>query len=113
MFPSHATKMKEISQLPGSILDFLNWLFGLTGVPSIRVFAYGYFSPNGRFRADSHIFCRVTESGYSDPQPQDEAELGLNFRPIRATDYDYELWSLIERNKDFLAACPSDLLMQD
>ncbi|CAG8975997.1 hypothetical protein HYALB_00011552 [Hymenoscyphus albidus] len=111
MYPFHATKRYEIIQLPGAIFDFLNWLFGPDGVRSVRVFAYGDFSHNGRFRAYNHIFCRGDASGYVDPEPQDKPELELNWRPIRADDH--ELWSLIERNKDFLGSCPTDPLVDD
>ncbi|CAG8957320.1 hypothetical protein HYFRA_00010743 [Hymenoscyphus fraxineus] len=111
MYPFHATKRYEIIQLPGAIFDFLNWLFGPKGVKSVRVFAYGDFSYNGRFRAYNHIFCRTDASGYVEPEPQDEPELELNWRPIRASDH--ELWSLIERNKDFLGSCPTDPLVDE
>ena len=110
LWPFHATKNGEISHLPGDLFDFLKWLFGPDGVISLRVFAFGEFSYNGRQRAYNHIFCR-REEPIEELRERDEPELELRFRPIRETDH--VLWDLIEKNKDFLGACPSEPLFED
>lgn len=99
----------EISHLPGPLLKFANWAFGLDGLPSLQVLAFGDFSYNGRFQFYyNHVFCRHT---WSFRTPDMNMELALTFRPIRETDK--ELWCLIHDNRDFLQSCPAESIVAD
>lgn len=97
-----------ISHLPGPLFKFANWAFGLNGLPSLQVLAFGDFSYDGRFQSHVHVFCR---HAWSFRTPDMNKALTLSFRPIRDTDR--ELWSLIHDNRDFLESCPAESIVAD
>ncbi|KAH6667672.1 hypothetical protein B0J14DRAFT_169359 [Halenospora varia] len=104
----------EILRLPGGLLQFANWAFGPDGLPALQVLAFGDFSYDGRFHNHNHLFCRHTWSirnPENDTLQQSEDELILTFRPIRENDR--KLWDLIDRNTEFLEACPTDSIIND
>jgi hypothetical protein len=112
---SESFDIAEILRLPGELLEFANWAFGPDGLPTLQVLAFGDFSYDGRFNdIHNYLFCRHTwsirnpENSISQPE---EDELILKFRLVRENDR--ELWDLIDRNIDFLGACPTDSIMTD
>jgi hypothetical protein len=93
----------EISHSPGPLFKFANWAFGLDGLPSLQVLAFGDFSYDGRFQFYNHVFCR---HAWSFRTPDTNRELTLTFRPI-------SLWFLIHDNRDFLESCPAESIAAD
>ena len=104
----------EILRLPSELLEFANWAFGPNGLPMLKVLAFGDFSYDSRFDAHNKLFCRhtwSTRNPENDTSQQSEDELILTFCPVRENDR--ELWDLIDRNTEFLEACPTDSIMAD
>ena len=99
----------EYSLIPFEILTFANWAFGPHGVPSLQVLAYGDFSFDGRFSQYNTLMCPGT--GWSTPAQQPTGELGWTFRRLKKSDK--VLWDLVNKNADFLGACPTDLILSD
>jgi len=104
----------EIQCLPTELREFTNWAFGPHGLPTLEVLAFGDFSYDGRFDVRNKLFCRHTRStGYpgDDTSQQIHDKLLLTFRPVRENDR--KLWDLIDRNTEFLKACPTDSILDD
>jgi hypothetical protein len=104
----------EILRLPAELLRFANWAFGPNGLPTLQVLAFGDFSYDGRSHIHNKLFCRHTWSirnPENDILQQSEDELVLTFRLVRENDR--ELWDLIDRNTEFLEACPTDSIVTD
>lgn len=93
-------------QTPGrvgkSFQEFAQWVFGPTGILSLRLLAYGDFSCDERFASDNLLLCRTERP----PQVVSSDMQSLNFRSISVDDK--ELWELYEKNADLLGACPVD-----
>ncbi|KAH9204561.1 hypothetical protein DL95DRAFT_529207 [Leptodontidium sp. 2 PMI_412] len=104
----------EIQCLPTELREFTNWAFGPHGLPTLEVLAFGDFSYDGRFDVRNKLFCRHTRStrypGDGTSQ-QIHDKLVLTFRPVRENDW--KLWDLIDRNTEFLKACPTDSILDD
>jgi hypothetical protein len=97
---------KELSR---SLVDFAKWAFGVNGIPSLQVLAYGDFSFHGRFAWNNHILCRQTWKIPRTNKSKKDKE--FPFRPLRESDI--EMMELIRENMDFLEACPLDpIVMQ-
>ncbi|KAH8679710.1 hypothetical protein BGZ60DRAFT_235687 [Tricladium varicosporioides] len=108
-----AFNMYEMSLLPPKLRAFTNWAFGPDGLPMLEVLAFGDFSYDGRFRNHNHLFCRHTRlirPLENDSSQQSEDEWVPTFRPIGVG---YKEWDLINRNKMFLAACPTNFITND
>ncbi|KAG9229520.1 hypothetical protein BJ875DRAFT_474606 [Amylocarpus encephaloides] len=104
----------EILRLPGGLLQFANWAFGPDGLSSLQVLAFGDFSYNRRFHNHNGLFCRHTWSirnPENDALQHSEDELIPTFRPIKENNR--ELRDLIDRNTEFLEACPTDSIIKD
>ncbi|PVH72613.1 hypothetical protein DL98DRAFT_382280, partial [Cadophora sp. DSE1049] len=84
---------------PAELLRFANWAFGPNGLPTLQVLAFGDFYYDGRSHIHNKLFCRHTC----------EDELILTFRHV--IENDTELWDLIDRNTEFLEACPTDSIV--
>lgn len=103
----------EMSRLPPKLRKFAHWAFGPDGLPTLEVLAFGDFSHDGRFRNHNHLFCRHTRSIRTlenDTSQQGEGERVLTFCPIRGN---YREWGLIDRNKEFLEACPTNSIINN
>ncbi|KAH6661760.1 hypothetical protein B0J14DRAFT_707985 [Halenospora varia] len=101
----------ELLRLPAELLEFTNWAFG---PPTLEVLAFGDFSHDGRFHVHNKLFCRHTWSTRypgDDTSQQIDDKLILTFRPVRENDR--ELWDGIDRNTEFLKACPTDSILDD
>lgn len=94
----------DSSMLGKSFVDFAQWVFGPTGIRSLRLLAFGDFSYNGRFPVSTWLLCRRDL-----PVDAESSNRYLRFRTIKA-DGDTELWELYEREKYVLTACPTDSL---
>ncbi|CAG8961875.1 hypothetical protein HYFRA_00013675 [Hymenoscyphus fraxineus] len=77
------------------IQRFVRWAFGEDGIPSLKVFAVGDFSYNGRFAKENLLVCRADDS------------IG-GYRLLEKKDV--ELWELVEDSLDLLAACPREMI---
>ncbi|KAK7919923.1 hypothetical protein PG985_007945 [Apiospora marii] len=91
---------------------FLQWVFGPRGVRSLRLFHYGDFSFDGRFKDHCRIICR-NETPEEQEQEQDgdggrETEPRLYYREV--TKEDRDVLNLLEEEHDFVTACPVDTL---
>lgn len=94
-------------KLGRAFVDFAQWVFGPTGIRSLRLLAYGDFYFDGRFDHATLLFCRQdTPDGVKDSDTEG-ASRRLNFREVFEGD-DVELWELYKREKHVLAACPCD-----
>jgi hypothetical protein len=94
--------------------EFANWAFGPDGLPTLKLLAFGDFSYKGRFHVHNKLLCRHTRSIRdleNNTSQQGEDELILRFRPVRRNDR--ELWDLIDRNAEFLEACPTAVIVSD
>jgi len=94
--------------------EFANWAFGPNGLPTLKLLAFGDFSYKGRFDDHNKLLCRHIQSIRdleNDTSQQGEDELILRFRPVRGNDR--ELCDLIDRNAEFLEACPTEVIMSD
>ncbi|KAI9889351.1 MAG: hypothetical protein M1814_005519 [Vezdaea aestivalis] len=95
-------QMSEIDkldmELPEILRSFAFWAFGVDGIPSLQILAYGEFSYGSRFESESYMLCRQALT-----LPGDEA---IPFRLIRESDL--ELAQFIRENMDCLAACPEE-----
>ncbi|KAH8650229.1 hypothetical protein BGZ60DRAFT_569554 [Tricladium varicosporioides] len=103
----------EMSRLPPKLRKFANWAFGPDGLPMLEVLAFGDFSHDGRFHNHNRFYCRHTRSIRTPGNvtlQQSEHERVLTFRPIRKNDKE---WDLIDRNKKFLEACPTNSIIYD
>lgn len=108
---THSTASSESF---ADLLEFANWAFGPNGLPTLEVLAFGDFSHDSRFHAHNKLFCRHTQSIRNlenDTFQQSEDELILTFRSMRGDDR--ELLDLINRNTEFLDACPTDSIIND
>jgi hypothetical protein len=106
--------MYKMSRLPPKLREFATWAFGPDGLPTLEVLAFSDFSYDGRFEFRNKLFCRHTRSIRNlenDTSQQLEDELIRIFRLIRRNDR--ELWDLIDRNKEFLEACPINSIIND
>jgi hypothetical protein len=104
----------EILRLPTELLEFTNWAFGPHGLPTLEVLAFGDFSHDGRFDVHNKLFCRHTRSTRypgDDTSQRIHDKLVLTFRPVKGNDR--ELWDRINRNTEFLKACPTDSIIDD
>ncbi|ROT35724.1 hypothetical protein SODALDRAFT_328109 [Sodiomyces alkalinus F11] len=87
--------------LDRSFLDFMTWLFGPRGVPSLEILAYGDFSCHGRYLADSFMLRRK--------QSTDSQRSWEWHDPTRGRHPNIE--GLLEQHAGFLEACPTDTIM--
>ncbi|KAH8812176.1 hypothetical protein F5884DRAFT_750497 [Xylogone sp. PMI_703] len=96
---------KRLNETAKKVLEFAQWVFGPKGIKSLRLFAIGDFSYDGRFDKYNHLLCRREQA---DGTPGGNLE-ALHFRHLGPEDE--ELWELYHENLDMLGACPScDLL---
>ena len=86
---------EEYMEALPAVRDFASWAFGPSGLPDLEVLAYGDFSFQGR--QPNILLCR---SG-------DDSVPG--FRELKKEDR--RLWELVQKNTDFLEACPEDYLL--
>lgn len=92
-----------------AFIDFAQWVFGPTGIRSLRLLAYGDFSYEGRFGQSTLLLCRRDPSCGTEYSAGEEASQVLRFRDVKKGE-DAELWGLFEREKHVLTACPCDTL---
>jgi hypothetical protein len=101
---------RELRRLPRDFLPFARWAFGPEGISSLKVLAYGDFSLDGQFDWHNHIFCRKEWTvPRTNSRREGREEVTLPCRPIR--DSDTEMRELVERNMDFLQACPHESIV--
>jgi hypothetical protein len=96
------------SQSSDDLHDFLQWVFGPSGVPSLRLFAYGDFSYNRRFDIYCDLFCRDEQSANLDKERHSNR---VQFYR-KVTDEDQELWDLLKEHENLITACPIDSLFE-
>jgi hypothetical protein len=99
--------MAEILDSNQPLKQFANWVFGPDGLLSLRVLAFGDFSYMDRLRDSNHLLCRHS---WSFQHPRTKEVVALAFRHVEKTDH--VLWSLVELNKDFLGACPTEPIFE-
>lgn len=95
----------DFPSLKKSFVDFAQWVFGPTGIGSLRLLAYGDFSHGGRFAENTLLLCRRGLSPGAEV-----SDRFLRFREVRKGG-DVELWELFKREEHVLSACPCDPLM--
>lgn len=96
----------KLPWLGKSFGDFAQWVFGPTGILSLRLLAFGDFSYRGRFVKHNLLLCRrerPTQAATHETQ-------NLYFRSVTVDDQ--ELWELVEKHFDVLEACPADSLFK-
>ncbi|KAH8652838.1 hypothetical protein BGZ61DRAFT_216333 [Ilyonectria robusta] len=76
---------------------FADWAFGASGIPSLRILAYGDFSCSGRFEAHSFFLCRAR---------LEDSEVRYRFYDPKL-ERDPELEDLLSQHDGFLQACPT------
>ena len=103
--------MYKMSRLPPKLREFATWAFGPDGLPTLEVLAFGDFSYDGQFEFHNKLFCRHTGPIRNLENDTRNRELVRKFRPVRGNDR--ELWDLIDRNKEFLEACPTNAIIND
>lgn len=90
-------------------MELSRWAFGVNGIPSLQVIAFGDFSYDNRFKSENKILCRQPWSmpnSHGDTSAEDMEQPLLSYRPIR--DSDIMMMELVRENIDFLGACPVD-----
>lgn len=108
-FASMELPSKRFPMLEKSFVDFAQWVFGPTGIRSLRLLAYGDFSYEGRFGNRALLLCRRDSARSNEDSADEEASQFLRFREVKRGE-DAELWELFEREKHVLTACPCDSL---
>ena len=81
---------EERLKLVNELNEFANWAFGPSGIASLQLIAFGDFFHKRCFEKSNALLCR--------------SEDDRTYR--RVEPWDIALWELIERNYDFLEACP-------
>ncbi|KAK1965444.1 hypothetical protein LY78DRAFT_95204 [Colletotrichum sublineola] len=92
-----------------SFVEFAQWVFGPSGIRSLRLLAYGDFSYDGRFERATLLLCRRDASCNTGDSGTKDANRRLYFREVVKGE-DAELWGLYEREKHVIVACPCDTL---
>lgn len=77
--------------------EFADWAFGASGIPSLRILAYGDFSCSGRFE-EYWMFLRRASSA--------DSEIQYRFYDPKV-ERDSELEDLLTLHEGFLQACPT------
>ena len=95
----------DIPMLQAPFADFAQWVFGPDGVRSLRLFAYGDVSYDGRSKDEMLLFCRREP-----PSGTEDTGQFVYFRQVRRGE-DAELWGLFERERHVLEVCPCDSLI--
>jgi hypothetical protein len=86
--------------------DFLQWVLGPSGIPSLRLLAYGDFSYNRRYDIECYLFCRNEQSANFDEEwHSNRAQF---YREV--TDGDQDLLDLLKEHENLITACPTDSL---
>ena len=112
MYPSpQAPPDRESDMVPRDLLSLAQMAFGPTGLPNLRLIAWGDFSYNGRYEEYTRLFCKsdastvrsedIDNNSFYASEPED-----LTFRQV--TEYDTDLIELFQREHDMLSACPVD-----
>lgn len=96
-------------RLETSFFDFAQWVFGPSGIRSLRLLAYGDFSYEGRFAHTTLLLCRQDAPRDTQDSDDQDARRFPRFREVRKGE-DRQLWELFERERHVLAACPCDSL---
>ena len=89
------------------LLEFVDWAFGLKGLPELDILEYGDFSYRGR-QPDT-LLCRSQRL----KQIMAGTKTTLASKPPyrQVTKEDVRLWKVVEDNLDLLEACPEDYLL--
>ncbi|KAH6972917.1 hypothetical protein BKA56DRAFT_593007 [Ilyonectria sp. MPI-CAGE-AT-0026] len=101
--------VERFPMIGNAFIDFAQWVFGPTGICSLRLLVYGDFSYEGRFGNATLLLCRRDSSRGTEDSADEEASQVLRFREVKEGE-DAELWGLFEREKHVLTACPCDSL---
>jgi len=104
--------MTAMPSAPQDLLSFAQWAFGPTGLPDLKVLAYGDFSFKGRYAWQNWLFCRSQfgiEHAERCGSGRSTRLRELTFREI--TKSDWELQELIDGYSEMLEACPEDMIM--
>lgn len=100
-------KDDALSQLGKAFGEFAQWVFGPTGILSLRLLAFGDFSYNGRFAKYNMLLCRMEQQQAQITIPESQR---LYFRPVKGDDK--TLHELLDKHSDVLEACPADSLFK-
>jgi hypothetical protein len=112
--PFGAKAMAAMPSAPQNLLSVAQWSFGPTGLPDLKVLAYGDFSYNGRYVWQNWLFCRSQyglELAEQDCNLDLAATLKLNFTFGEVAKSDWELQELIDSHSEMLEACPEDTIL--
>ncbi|KAK8093393.1 hypothetical protein PG997_000078 [Apiospora hydei] len=93
-------------QLPADLHEFLQWVFGPQGIRSLRLFLYGDFSFNGRFKDECKMMCRNETLESQQTAAGQGVGPRLHYREVTKDDRD--ILNLLEKQEEFVTACPVD-----
>ena len=87
----------DLLDLRDDFREFADWVFGVSGILSLRILAYGDFSCYGWFKDNCFFLCRARSS-------DSEARYHLYDPKV---EKDTELENLLDKHEGFLRACPT------